>query len=86
MAVCVLMSKSLGVGVFVYLSAWLPSHPTTAAMCVLFVDKFAGLVLLRFLGPDQTHSEVMEHTGVTVRLTDGEPLKWLSQIISLWKK
>lgn len=44
-------------------------------MCVLFVDKFAGRVLLRVLGPDQTHSEVMEHAGVTLQLTDGEPLK-----------
>lgn len=34
-------------------------------MCVLFVDKFAGCVLLRVSGSDQTHSEVMEHTGVT---------------------
>lgn len=59
-------------------------HPTTAAMCVLFVDNFAGPVLLCASGSDQTHSKVMEQTGVT--LTDGEPLKRLRQIISQWKK
>ena len=44
-------------------------------MCVLFVDIFAGRVLLHVSGPDQTRCEVMEHAGVTLRLTDGEPLK-----------
>lgn len=45
---------------------------TTAAMCLLFVDKFAGAALLNVLGPRL--AEVMEQTGVTLWLADGEPL------------
>lgn len=79
MCVCVCVPMRVKVWVWVFL--WM-SHgcqcghtATTAAMCVLFVDKFAGCVLLCVSGPDQTHSEVMEHAGVTLRMTDGEPLK-----------
>lgn len=62
LCLCVIMAAKCG-------------HPTIAAMCVLFVDKCAGRVLLHVSGLDQTCREVVEHTGVAMCLTDGEPLK-----------
>lgn len=74
---CGRLLKSKSVGVFVHVSQFAVNvdSPLTAAMCVLFVDKFAGCLLLQVFGLAQTHSQVKEHTCVTVRLTDGAPLK-----------
>ena len=74
---CVLMRKSVGAGVCVCLCHrdCKRRRPTTADMCVPFVDKFAGCVLLRMSGQNQTLCKVMKHISVTRQLTGGEPLK-----------
>lgn len=50
----------VGVGVCVRMRHYdfLHRHPTTAAMCVLFVDIFAGPVFQCILGHIQTHAKL----------------------------